>query len=290
MNVETGSMRHNAFGLFTVIICMALMIGCASTSTSKGMVPIEKMEQLTLGMHVKEIRTLLGSPATIKHRTGQEAELSYIFYDESQTELLPYKLIVSRETFRLKSWVPDEGGTQEDEETSINWSEGLGEALGEALVGMLGAISQSVESGGASGTPPKQASGNAVASAPNDLDLRRQMAGSYFSFSGGGYGSSGGTARGLTLCPDGTFSRSSESSYSGDLSGGGSWGAASQGGSDGKWIISGNKLRGTITLFSRDGSRHSFNFEDCSHEIGGCFYFDGIKYGWGAPNCQYYQL
>jgi len=65
MNAETGSMRRNAFEFLTVIICMALMIGCASTS--KGMVSIEKMEQLTLGMHVKEIRTLLGSPATISH-------------------------------------------------------------------------------------------------------------------------------------------------------------------------------------------------------------------------------
>lgn len=128
--------------------------------------------------------------------------------------------------------------------------------------------------------------GNAVASGPNDPNLQRQMAGSYFSFSGGGYGSSGGTARNITLCPNGTFSRSSESGYSGDLSGGGSWGAASQGGSDGKWTISGNKMRGTITLFNRDGSQHSFNFEDCSHESGGCFYFDGIKYGWGAPNCR----
>ncbi|MBT3204561.1 MAG: carboxypeptidase regulatory-like domain-containing protein [Gammaproteobacteria bacterium] len=127
---------------------------------------------------------------------------------------------------------------------------------------------------------------NATTSGPNDPNLQKYMAGSYFSFSGGGYGSHGGSSNSLTLCPDGRFSRSSESGYSGNTSGGGAWGTANQGGNRGKWTISGNKMNGKITLFNSDGSKNSFKFQDCSQESSGCFYFDGIKFGWGQAKCR----
>ncbi|MCP4077620.1 MAG: carboxypeptidase regulatory-like domain-containing protein [Gammaproteobacteria bacterium] len=132
----------------------------------------------------------------------------------------------------------------------------------------------------------KGTAGNATASGPNDPNLQRYMAGSYFSFSGGGYGSHGGSSNSLTLCPDGRFNRSSESGYSGGLSGGGSWGTANQSGNSGKWTINGDKMNGRITLFNADGSQHSFKYQDCSQESSGCFYFDGVKFGWGQAKCR----
>jgi hypothetical protein len=108
--------------------------------------------------------------------------------------------------------------------------------------------------GGAAGAP---AAGPAAGA--NDADLMQTISGVY-------WGYEGSTETSLTLCPNGTFSDASESSYSGrssDQYGNESlaWGTASQGGSRGNWRVQGNMQQGTIGLAYTGGSRADVRYQ-----------------------------
>ena len=123
-----------------------------------------------------------------------------------------------------------------------------------------------------------------VPAGPSDPALVQMIAGKWYSYSGGGYGSMGGTERRLTLCPSGVFFKNSESSYSGGAGTAGAWGATGSGGGDGAWSIMGNPQQATLTISYRGGRAESMTVIACGD---GCVTINGVKYGYdGQANCQ----
>ncbi len=111
-----------------------------------------------------------------------------------------------------------------------------------------------------------------------DSSLMNWIAGEYYSYVGH-------TERKLMLCPNGTYYYSDESSYSGELSGGGAWGNAAESGDRGTWRITGNRQRGTIIFTSsKDGGS-----SERPYVVGGkgLIYIDQVKFGYKGPaNCN----
>lgn len=106
---------------------------------------------------------------------------------------------------------------------------------------------------------------------PNDPNLMQAMAGRY-------WGYEGSTETGLTLCPNGSFSDASESSYSGqsrDSLGNQTmaWGAAGQRGGRGNWSIQGSPQQGTINLSYSGGKRVAVAYRAMDNQ--GCYRFEG---------------
>ena len=101
---------------------------------------------------------------------------------------------------------------------------------------------------------------------------------------------SGSTLSNIYLKPDGSYSDSSETSYSGSFTdqGGyqtGAWGAAGQNQSGGHWSIKGTLSRGVITLVSGNGQRRVINYQvhvKNGEYYGGEYFFNGalhsVKY------------
>jgi hypothetical protein len=118
---------------------------------------------------------------------------------------------------------------------------------------------------------------------PSDPDLMRAMAGEYYSYSGS-------TERSVTLCTNGTFFGSSESSYSGTSSDSlgnqtGAWGAANQKQSGGNWSVQGSLQGGTITLGYRGGKTEKVPYQTTGER--GCFRFNGTPFCYrSAGRCQ----
>ena len=88
--------------------------------------------------------------------------------------------------------------------------------------------------------------GKAVATGPTDPELMKRLAGYY-------WGYSGSTDSKMNLCPDGSYWDTSESSYSGTLSGGGSFGTVGGSGGKGRWTVQGTLQAGTITVTDPNG-------------------------------------
>jgi len=108
-------------------------------------------------------------------------------------------------------------------------------------------------------------------SGPTDPAMMQQMAGTY-------WGYTGSTESKLTLCPDGRFHDSSESSYSGTSTDGLgdqtlAWGAAGQNQGSGSWSIQGNLQQGTITVAYSGGKTRTIQYQAGSDR--GCFHYDG---------------
>lgn len=117
--------------------------------------------------------------------------------------------------------------------------------------------------GGASGAAAPPAG-------PNDVPLMMEFAGNY-------WGYSGSTESSLVLCPEGTFTDSSESSYSGTMRDGlgtqtGAWGSANQRSGQGKWSIQGNGRQGTIYLSYPGGKQSQVSYRQVDQ---GCYSFNG---------------
>lgn len=118
---------------------------------------------------------------------------------------------------------------------------------------------------------------------PSDPNLTRAMAGEYYSYSGS-------TERYVTLCGNGTFFSSSESSYSGSSSDSlgnqtGAWGAANQKQSSGNWSVHGSLQSGTITLGYRGGKTEKVPYQTTGQR--GCFRFNGTPFCYrSAGRCQ----
>lgn len=128
-----------------------------------------------------------------------------------------------------------------------------------------------------------QSGGPAPDVGPSDPNLTRAMAGEYYSHTGS-------TDRVVTLCANGNFFSSSESSYSGTSSDSlgnqtGAWGSASQNRSGGKWSVQGSLQSGTITLGYRGGKTEKVPFQSMGER--GCFRFNGNPFCYrSAGRCQ----
>ena len=94
----------------------------------------------------------------------------------------------------------------------------------------------------------------------------------------------------MTLCGNGTFFSSSESSYSGSSSDSlgnqtGAWGAANQKQSSGNWSVHGSLQSGTITLGYRGGKTEKVPYQTTGQR--GCFRFNGTPFCYrSAGRCQ----
>jgi hypothetical protein len=128
-----------------------------------------------------------------------------------------------------------------------------------------------------------QSGGPAPDVGPSDPNLMRTMAGEYYSHTGS-------TDRVVTLCGNGTFFGSSESSYSGTSSDSlgnqtGAWGAANQKQSSGNWSVQGSLQGGTMTLGYRGGKTEKIQFQSMGER--GCFRFNGNPFCYrSAGRCQ----
>jgi hypothetical protein len=80
-------------------------------------------------------------------------------------------------------------------------------------------------------------------------------------FSGTWANYSGSTLTSVTLAPNGDYFSESESSHSGNLSGGGSWSAYGQNQADGRWSVRGTKEKGVIVISYNDGSQEHINYQ-----------------------------
>ena len=115
-------------------------------------------------------------------------------------------------------------------------------------------------------------------SKPRAPAVNTSVAGQYYYF----YSSSvGGYSREetLNLCSNGMFNRGGEMSASRP----GDWGAASQGGSAGRWSATGNDAQGVITLNFSNGRVSQIRYQ----RSGGDMVFDGNKYArFGDGSCS----
>ena len=106
-------------------------------------------------------------------------------------------------------------------------------------------------------------------------DLMAHFAGRWANYSGS-------TSTSVTLAPNGDYFSQSESSYSGNLSGGGSWSNFGQNQADGQWSVRGTKEKGVIIIKYRDGSQEQINYQ-VFVEKGKVYWneylFDGKHYG-----------
>lgn len=121
--------------------------------------------------------------------------------------------------------------------------------------------------------------GQAASPGPNDPQMMQTIAGEYYSFSGS-------TERQVMFCPDGKFSDSSESSYSGvssDSLGNQTmaWGAAGQKGGSGLWAIQGTPRNGTISLSYKGGKKATIKYLAGPEK--GCYSFDDITFCYKGP-------
>lgn len=106
-----------------------------------------------------------------------------------------------------------------------------------------------------------------------DAGIAQEMAGKYYSYSGGGTLSGGGGSESqIAFCPDGSFFESYESGYYGS----GQWGSASQSNASGSWSVQGTLQQGTITVQYQSGKTVNVQYQ--AGDERGCYYFDGRLY------------
>ena len=128
------------------------------------------------------------------------------------------------------------------------------------------------------GQPKPKPQAQTAPAGANNASLQQQIAGLW-------WGYSGSTERSIGLCPDGSYTDSAESSYSGDPYGtGGTWGAASQRGGQGSWTIQGDTQSGVIHVRYQNGGTTQLNF----NQIGdpGCLNVNGNTLCRKSASCR----
>ncbi len=100
-------------------------------------------------------------------------------------------------------------------------------------------------------------------------------------FAGKWTGFTKNTSTYISLYPDGRYGELYESSYSGELSGGGNWGTAGQNDRGGRWTVRGNKEQGQIIIKLNNGNEIIYNYR--VHVENGTiysseYYFNGSLY------------
>jgi hypothetical protein len=115
---------------------------------------------------------------------------------------------------------------------------------------------------------------NLVYSKAEVSDLMGHFAGKWVSFTTN-------TSSWIQLNPDGTYDEQFESSYSGDLSGGGNWGAYGNDQSKGRWTVLGNKDAGKIVVRLSNGNEIVYDYrvhEERGQKYYGEYLFNGKLY------------
>ena len=236
---------------------LVLLIGVLSACASGGFDSAQKTSELYPGMTYQQVVALLGPPQTSEFAEGKR--VATFSLHQSWRGNVPFDLVFSGEPPKLESW-------SENKEKFAAGQKSLGQ-LTEALTAAF--------SSSANGE-------NSAPAGPNDPQLQKQIAGTW-------WGYSGSTERKIGLCPDGSYLDYTESGYSGRMhdSGGyqtGAWGAASQSGGQGQWTINGSTQSGTIHVRYADGSTANVQYRQINDP--GCLSFDGNTLCRNSANCQ----
>ena len=108
----------------------------------------------------------------------------------------------------------------------------------------------------------------------NTSDLIRHFTGKWTNFTTN-------TSTWLQLYPDGTYDEQYESSYSGELSGGGNWGTAGSDNAKGRWTVQGNRDSGRIVVRLSNGNEIIYEYrvhEERGEKYYGEYWFNGKLY------------
>lgn len=232
-----------------VLLACGLIIGCASG----GFDSVKKTTQLRPGMAYNEAVQLLGEPKTSEVKNG--AWVATFWLHQSWRGNVPYDLVFDPKTRTLQSWSENKEKFEADQKV---------------LSQIAASLSQASQGGG--GAP----------AGPNDPNLQRQIAGTW-------WGYSGSTERRIGLCPDGSYKDYRESGYSGrSYNQYGSqtmaWGSASQGGGSGSWTINGSTESGTIYVNYSSGKSATIKYRQVKDR--GCLSFDGNTLCRTSSSCQ----
>jgi len=235
-----------------VLLAGSLLSGCVSG----GFDSVKKTNQLQPGMTYHEVVQLLGEPKTSEMKG--DALVSTFWLHQSWKGNVPYDLVFDAKSRILRSW------SENKEKFEANQKE----------LSQIAAIL----SPGAAG----DGSGAAGPAGPNDPNLQRQIAGTW-------WGYSGSTERRIGLCPDGSYKDYRESGYSGRSSNQygtqtGAWGTASQSGGSGSWTISGSAESGTIHVRYANGRSAAIKYRQAKDR--GCLIFDGNTLCRTSSSCQ----
>lgn len=237
--------------VFVTTVCF-IIAGCAAG----GFNSVQKLNQITPGMSSEEVISILGQPNS-SQMTEDKWVLKYSLHEKWKGNV-PYYMVFNKDSKQLETWYENEAEYQRNQAQMQQMMKPLLEA---------------------------QNSGTAQAG-PNDPDLQKWITGNYYSFSSSMVVSAA-SERSLTLCVNGKFRISSESSYSSNRNSDGTtnWGAANQSGDSGTWAISGNRQSGTITLNYSNGNTQSMKYQVGSEDQ--VMYFDGVKFAYaGVANCD----
>lgn len=105
-------------------------------------------------------------------------------------------------------------------------------------------------------------------------DLMRHFAGKWTNFTTN-------TSTWIQLYPNGTYDKQYESSYSGELNGGGNWGTAGSDSAKGRWTARGNKDSGSIIVKLSNGNEIIYEYrvhEERGQKYYGEYWFNGKLY------------
>jgi len=244
--------------ILLLISASYVICSCGSTKTM-ALNSIQLTSQLRPGMSYAEVENILGKPKS--SQVVDDKWIARYNLQEMWKGYIPYDMVFDAKNQTLISWA----------ENKKAWEENQAQ-----LKMVADEVNKQVEA-----TPDPSGSGGG-ATAPsfeNSPELMKYLAGSYYSFSAVGGGQTGGSERKMSLCPDGRFSSSFESGYSGT-----GFGTASQSGGGGTWRITGTKTSGTVVTVDRSGKQTTYKYEVCGD---GCIYFGNSKFAYaGAPECR----
>jgi hypothetical protein len=109
----------------------------------------------------------------------------------------------------------------------------------------------------------------------NASDLMQHFAGKWANFTKN-------TSTWIVFYADGTYDEQYESSYSGDLSGGGNWGTYGGSNAKGRWMVQGNRDNGRITVMLNNGNEIVYEYrvhEENGQKFYSEYWFNGSLYG-----------
>jgi len=254
-------MKSHRFLFYLLLVAVSYLFYNCSSSKTMALNSIQLTSQLRPGMSYTEVENILGKPKS--SQVIDDKWIARYNLQEMWKGYIPYDMVFNTKDQTLISW----------SENKKAWEESQAQ-----LKLVADEVSKQAEVKSSSAGVGEGAASPTFESNP---DLMKYFAGSYYSFSAVGGGQTGGSEQKISFCPDGKFSSSFESGYSG---GSGSWGTAAQSGGNGSWRITGSKASGTIVTTDRNGKSTTYKYEACGD---GCVYLGSRKFAYsGAPDCR----
>ena len=233
---------------------------CFSSNQTMSLNSIQLTNQLHRGMSYSEVVELLGKPKS-SHSNSEQLIVRWNL-QEMWRGYIPYDLVFNASDKSLISWSENSKALE------------LQQRQLKIIIDEMGKIEQAISTTNGS---------EIAANVNNDPVLMKYFQGAYFYYNSSS-GGTGGTEKEISLCPNGMYFYSSESSYSGGAGTSDAWGTSSQNGDSGTWKITGTKKSGIIVMTSSNGEISTVEYSTCGN---GCVYFAGDKYGYnGAPKCR----